>query len=301
MVWRFLPLTLILATPAAAQPGAKMFGSWIAGCDNENVCTAIRPAWDAVDVQPTLPGTPFLRVRHLPHRDAIPDIRLIDPKNPAPKAVLKPPLVTLVFRFNDNPGVGNMLIYRAVIDGEGGYRFADEDARSIIYGLRKAKSAAVSIADQRKFSLNPAPFDEALAFFDREQDLADTPGAFVLRPGNVMYDYAHPVPPQADVVQLSAFTARQLDDWRADYPEVLPDETVLVAAEPSRGLVTIRRFRSPDRDCGVVERWGYAGQANGFVLVERREMPVCSGIAETHWIRTHRADTLSPEIRECDS
>ena len=294
MVWRWLLLTLVTVTPGSANPGVKTFGSWIAGCNNENICTAVRPAWAAIDVLPDMPGTPFLQIRHHPQRDATPEFRLIDPENPAPIAVLKPPLVTMVFHFNDSPGVGNALIYRASIDGEGGYRFKDEDARSILYGLRKGTRVVVSISDKRGFSFNPEPFDEALAFFDRQQALDDTPGALVLRPDNVMYDYAHPVPPDADTVQLSIFDGEHLHNWMVEYPERMPDEIIEVEPKPDRGLVNVIRAKSLEGDCGVFERWGHVGTNNDFVLVERREMPVCIGLGPAHWIQTYRADTISP-------
>jgi hypothetical protein len=290
-----LPLALLAAMPAMADSGVKTFGRWIAGCDNVNVCTAIHPAWDAVDVLPDIPGTPFLKIRHHPHRDATPEIWLVDPENPAPLAVLKPPLVTMVFHFNDNPGVGNALVYRASIDGEGGYRFLDEDARSILYGLRTAKRAVVSIAYNRGFSFDPDPFGQALAFFDREQDLAGTPGALVLRPGNVMYDYAHPAPPDADLVLLTPFNTKQFDKWLAGHLKDHPGQKVKHIEDQNRGLITAIRYRSFDFDCGVYERWGHVGKAYEFVLVERREMPICNGVPEAHWIMTYRADTISPE------
>lgn len=45
----------------------------------------------------------------------------------------------------------------------------------------------------------------------------------------------------------------------------------------------------------MYERWGHVGAGNDFVLVERREMPVCNGSGPAHWIQTYRADTISPE------
>ncbi|MFN3748323.1 MAG: hypothetical protein ACK4SJ_06510 [Sphingorhabdus sp.] len=295
MHWSLLPMALLAASPAMAESGVQIVGHWIAGCDNENVCTAIRPAWDAVDVLPNIPGTPFLKMRHHPHRDATPEFWLVDPENPAPLAVLKPPLVSMVFHFNDSNGVGNALAYRAVIDGEGGYRFLEKDARSILYGLRKAKYAVVTIADRPSFILQPGAFDEILAFFDRSQELEDTPGALVLRPDGVMYDYNHPRPPEADTVQLSPFTKEQFDKWLAAYLKNHPGQKVKHEQEARRGLITAIRYNSFDFDCGIFERWGHIGTTNDFVLVERREMPVCAGLPVRYWIRTYRAEAISPD------
>ncbi len=296
MVWRWLALALVTATPGAANPGVKTFGKWTAGCDNENVCTAIHPAWNSGDVPPEIRGTPFLQIRHHPQRDAIPQISLLDPANQAPRAVLRPPLVTMVFQFNAKSGVGNALAYPAVVDGDGGYRFEAEDTRSIIYGLRKSKRVAVSIDDQRGFSFDPAPFEEVLAFFDRQQELEGTPGALVLLPGDeVMNDYAHPVPPEADTVELTPFSQQQLQHWQVEYPERKPNEVIDVETYPARGIVVLIRAKTPARDCGVFERWGHTGTGTNFVLVERREMPVCNGIAQQHWIQTYRANSISPQ------
>lgn len=298
MFLRLLPLVTIMATPALADSGVQQFGGWMAGCDNERVCTAIRPVWDAVDGLPADPGTPFLQIRHHPHRDATPQITLIDQKNPAPDAVLKPPLATMEILFGLAHSLGERGLFAAHIDGNGGYRFKDEEARSILDGLRSGRPVRIAIGNAPEMPLDTVRLDEVLAYFDQQQELADTPGALVLRPGNVMYDYVHPRPPQAVTIHLTAFKPGQLRNLLAEYPEKLPGETLDVVTEPRRGLATLARYKSADRDCGVQERWGHTGTANEFRLVERREMPVCIGIGQQHWIRTYRADTISPPQME---
>ena len=295
MLWRLLMLITLAATPVSAQSGVKLFGGWMAGCDNENVCTAIRPVWDAIDGTPADPGTPFLQIRHHPHRDATPQITLVDQKNPAPEAVLKTPLASLEVRYGLAHSLGDRKHFCAQGDGLGGYRFKDEDAWSILHGLRSGKPVRIAIGKASDLPLGTAKLDEALAHFDQQQDLADTPGALVLRPGNVMYDYAHPRPPEADPIHLTRFKTRQLRNFLAEYPENTPGETLDLVPMPQLGLVTITRYKSRDRDCGVVERWGHIGAANEFRLAERREMPVCIGIGQQYWIKTYRADTISPE------
>jgi hypothetical protein len=96
-------------------------------------------------------------------------------------------------------------------------------------------------------------------------------------------------------VQLTEFNVNQLNNWRAEYPERKPDEVIHIELDPEGGMVWLVRTQSPDRDCGIFERWGHVGNGNDFVRVERREMPVCNGIGEQHWIQTYRADTISPE------
>jgi hypothetical protein len=300
MVWRFL-LAAAMATSAQADSGARIFGGWIAGCDNEHVCTAIRTV-DAVDVEPSDGGIPFLHMQHHPFRDATPEFRLFDPANPAPDAVLRPPIAKLTIRYGNIRETTAIQVYYAYPDFDsgtrfnqkGGYRFKDEDARSILYGLRTGISVEMAIGPKR-IPLGNADLDHALAHFDREQELDDTPGALVLRPGNIMYDYAHPMPPKADTVMLSAFTQAQFDKWLRSYVTANPGPKVKHSNDPARGLVTTIRFASFNFDCGTYERWGHVGDRDEFVLVERREMPVCNGVPETHWIRTYRADTISPE------
>jgi hypothetical protein len=305
LVMRFglLLLALASATPLSAEPGVKMFGGWIAGCSNENICTAIRPLWDAIDALPANPGTPFVQIRHHPHRDAAPEITLFDTRNLTPDAVLKTLSVIMVIEFEKDEAnckcksdcPRNIRFYNAHAHGKGGYRFNDEDARSVLHGLRHGKEVLVTIGDKHGFPLNTAHLDEALALFDREQDLDNTPGALVLRPGNIMYDYAHPWPPDADTVKLYPFTNTHFIGWLESYLKQHPGAKVKHRQEAGRGLITVVRYKSFEFDCGVFERWAYSGIGHEFVLVERREMPVCSGVPEEHWINTYRADTISPE------
>ncbi len=76
-------VVLLLATgclmlaPAAVSAQTRQFSNWIVGCDNINVCTAIIFAEPSKRVAE--PGIPFLQIRHHPHRDATPEIRLFDP------------------------------------------------------------------------------------------------------------------------------------------------------------------------------------------------------------------------------
>ena len=300
MAVRFLLCALFAASQLSAQPAVKLFGGWIAGCNNENICMAIRPVWNAIDGLPADDDMPFVQIRHHPQRDATPEISLIDQSNPAPDAMLKPPLAIMAIHYSrdckckgDCPD--NVQYYQVPIDGKGGYRVEDEDARSVLYGLRHGTKIEVLLGDRPALPLDTAKLDEALAHFDREQGLEDTPGALVLRPENVMYDYAHPVPPEAETLVLTAFSVSQLNNWRAEYPESMPDETIYLEPDALRGTVLLVRTRSPDGDCGILEQWGHVGAGNDFILIERREMPVCNGIAPQHWIQTYRANRISAE------
>lgn len=298
--WLF-PIMLAAAHPGMTEPKVLIFGGWVAGCDNENICTALRTV-DAVEGQIPDGGVPFLHIRHYPHRDAIPEIRIIDPADLAPDAVLRPSIAMISFDFRSRSKDGELRVYTAPADfsaktplnAPGSYRFSDEEVRTILYGLRVGGSALISIGPKR-ILFNTAHLDDALAHFDRKQDLADTPGALVLRPGNVMYDYSHPRPPDAPTVELSSFTQEEFDLWLKGYLKKRPGQKVKHEAKPEGGLITAVRYRSFEFDCGVFERWGYERSSHRFVLVERREMPVCSGITEAHWIRSFRADTISPE------
>jgi hypothetical protein len=301
MLGWFLPILLALTHPGATEPKVQTLGGWIAGCDNENICTALRTV-DAVDAQSLDGSIPFLYIRHHPHRDAIPEIRIIDPADSALDAVLRPSVAMISLDFRARSKDGQLSIYYATgdfpantpLNAPGSYRFHDEEVRTILYGLRVGVPAILSIGPKR-IALNTAHLDDALAHFDREQDLADTPGALVLRPGNVMYDYAHPWPPEAPAVELARFTSAEFDRWLKAYLQQHPGQKVKHEAKPEKGLITAIHYSSFEFDCGVFERWGYERSANHFVLVERREMPVCSGIEEANWIRSFRADTISPK------
>jgi hypothetical protein len=297
-----ISMTLAATGSVTEVSPVRVYGGWIAGCDNENICTAIRTV-DAVDSLLPQGSIPFLQIRHHPHRDAIPEIRIIDPANPAPDAMLRPGLSFISLDFRERSSEGELRIYHArpeLSDGTQSnaasrYRFSDEDVRTILYGLRVAVPASIAIG-AKQIPLNSTQLDEALAHFDWAQDLADTPGALVLQPsGPVMFDYAHPWAPDAPLVQLSRFSPASFEAWFKRYLQQHPGRKVKHEAEPERGLVTTIRYDSFDFDCGVFERWGHDRTADQLVLVERREMPVCVGIGDAHWIRTYRADTISPE------
>jgi hypothetical protein len=301
MFKQLLLLALIASVPPPEEINVRVYGGWITGCDNENICTTIHTV-DAVDGLPADGGVPFLQIRHHPHRDAIPEIRVMDPANPAPDAVLRPAVAFISMDFRARSKDGQLRVYYASPDFPdntpfnvpGSYRFNHEEVRTILYGLRVGVPVSIMIGPKRT-SLNSAKLDDALSHFDREQDLADTPGALVLRPKGVMHDYAHPWPPDAPTVELVGFTQEEFDAWLKLYLKQHPGQKVKHMVEPEHGLITAIRYRSFNFDCGVLERWGHQRSVRKFVLVERREMPVCVGINEAHWIRTYRADTISPE------
>jgi hypothetical protein len=292
-----LPLMMTMAPSGDAD--VRLFGGWIAGCDNEHICTAIRTV-DAIDGSPA--GDPaFLYIRHHPHRDAIPEIRIIDPGSPVPDGVLRSKLAMLTVDFSARRGGALQVFYAAAdftgdarLNVAGNYRFDHEQARTVLYALRQDLPTMITVGPGRT-PIATAQLDDALAHFDREQDLEDTPGAMVLRPGGVMYDYAHPWPPDAPTVLLAQFSPAEFSTWLIAYLKRHPGRKVKHDTDPRAGLVTVARYNSPDFDCGVIERWGFDRDASRFALVERREMPVCSGIREAHWIRTFRADTISPD------
>jgi hypothetical protein len=300
MLKHLLPLALIACVSPPEKAKVQVYDGWITGCDNENICTTIRTV-DAVDVLPADDSIPFVHIQHHPHRDAVPEIRIIDPANPAPDAVLRPQIASMQFDFSGRSG-GERMTYYALpdfADGTrlnmpGSYRFKDEEARTVLYALRQSVPAMLAIGPKR-IPLATAKLDDALAHFDREQELEDTPGALVLRPGNVMYDYAHPTPPDAPTVELVGYEQKEFDAWLKSYLKQRPGQKIKHDAQSEWGLVTAIRYKSPDFDCGVYERWGHVRVSRKFVLVERREMPVCVGIGEAHWVRTYRADTISPE------
>jgi hypothetical protein len=61
----------------------------------------------------------------------------------------------------------------------------------------------------------------------------------------------------------------------------------------SEGIFRATRHIGGRADCGITEAWAWEGEA--FAMIDRREMPVCRGIPQKHWIVTYRADTISPD------
>ncbi|MCW3834699.1 DUF1176 domain-containing protein [Sphingomonas canadensis] len=53
------------------------------------------------------------------------------------------------------------------------------------------------------------------------------------------------------------------------------------------GILRSYSFRPGREDCGIFRAWAYT--AAGWRMAERREMPVCRGLAPPDWIRTYRA------------
>lgn len=291
-----LSASLVVSTPTQAE--VRDFGGWIAGCDNMRICTALRTI-EAVDGDG---GLLLIEIRHFPHRDATPEIRIVDPSRPALLDQLRSASASITIQFrgeSDGRVIRSTYLAAPEIErifrplGARSYRMKHTEARSVLYGLRRGVAVTISVNGEQR-TLAGTRLDDALAHFDREQQLAGTPGALVLRPQNVMYDYAHPTPPDAETVVLSAFTAAQFDTWLAAYLKSHPGEKIKHAADLGRGLVTTVRYHSFDHDCGTIDRWGHVGNRARFALVERREMPICTGINEAHWIRTYHAETSGP-------
>ena len=62
-----------------------------------------------------------------------------------------------------------------------------------------------------------------------------------------------------------------------------------VAFDWDFGILRSYQYLDGREDCGVFRAWGYT--ASGWQLLERREMPLCKGIAPDQWIRTHYMPT----------
>lgn len=62
------------------------------------------------------------------------------------------------------------------------------------------------------------------------------------------------------------------------------------------GILRSYEHRPGREDCGVFRAWGYTDQ--GWHLIERREMPLCKGLALNDWIRTHYLPTEGASSHE---
>jgi hypothetical protein len=61
------------------------------------------------------------------------------------------------------------------------------------------------------------------------------------------------------------------------------------------GVLRTLQPRGGRQDCGVARAWAFTG--SGWLLLDRREMPLCIGLAPAHWIVTHtaRSDRVPPD------
>jgi hypothetical protein len=62
-----------------------------------------------------------------------------------------------------------------------------------------------------------------------------------------------------------------------------------VAFDWDFGILRTYDYREGHEDCGTFRAWAYTNR--GWQLVERREMPLCHGLAPNDWIRTHYLPT----------
>lgn len=86
---------------------------------------------------------------------------------------------------------------------------------------------------------------------------------------------------QGDGARVAAFP-RDFGPTTADTRRALPNATF----EFDFGVLRSILFYAPAEDCGRSMTWGWTGDA--FVLLERRIMPVCNGLARGDWIVTYR-------------
>lgn len=195
-------LSPLVSTMASAQ--TKLFRNWVVGCDNTYVCTAI------VFAEPSkataAPGIPFLQIRHHPHRDATPEIRLFDPGPAAEGDRLAKSSAQLVVTPTGAEMAKGSERYSAFFEGKGGFRFSSTRARTILHALRSvSEQITISIGEKQNLRVNTAGLEDALAYMDDQQELADTPGALVKKPHGEQSDYLHPKPPDIETVEGAAF------------------------------------------------------------------------------------------------
>ncbi len=192
-----------LLAPAAALAQTRQFQNWIVGCDNVNVCTAIIFAQPSKAI--AAPGIPFLQIRHHPHRDATPEIRLFDPG--AASGTDRPAAggARLVSTPTGSEIAKGPTTYVADDEGNGGFRFRANRAWGLLAALRKPDRITISVGEKRNLRIEMAGLDAALAYMDKQQDLAQTPGALVSKPEGEQQDYLHPNPPDIETMKGAAF------------------------------------------------------------------------------------------------
>lgn len=199
-----LGLSLSPLAPSLATAQTKQFRNWIVGCDNTNVCTAM--VFAEPSKAATVPGIPFLQIRHHPHRDATPEIRVFDPGPAAEGDGLSKSSARLIVSPTGGEIAKGPVSHVADFEGNGGFRFRSARARTILHALRSSSERiTISIGEKQNLRVNAAGLDEALAYMDVQQDLADTPGALVKKPDGELTDYLHPTPPDIETVEGAGF------------------------------------------------------------------------------------------------
>lgn len=198
-----LAVCILSCASSALSAQTRQFQNWIVGCDNTNVCTAVAFAEPSKIVAE--PGIPFIEIRHHPHRDATPMIRIIDPGPRARERGFSTAEARLIASPVGAEVAKGPYSYRAVFEGAGGFRFKDGDAWSILNSMRSNERINVSIGNKRNLRLLTEGLEAALAYIDSEQDLAGTPGALVKPQGGTPADYVHPKAPEAPTVEGAAF------------------------------------------------------------------------------------------------
>lgn len=194
-------LTLSIASSTLAQ--TRQFQGWVAGCDNTRVCTAI--AFFEPSKAVAEPGIPFLQIRHHPFRDSAPEIRLFDPGLTGEDGTVSKVGARLVATPTGAEIAKGPELYTPESQGRNGFRFKDGHAWSILHALRSGQAITITIGKKQNLRLVTRGLDAALAYFDDQQELADTPAALVRKPRGELLDYLHPQPPDLETIELAAF------------------------------------------------------------------------------------------------
>lgn len=247
----------LMLTIVSAQ--TRQFQNWVVGCDNTNVCTGIifaEPSKAAA-----APGIPFLQIRHHPHRDATPEIRVFDPGPAAEGDRLSKSSARLIIAPTGAEIAKGPTSYVADFEGNSGFRFRSAGARTILHALRSSSERiTISIGEKQNLRVNTAGLDEALAYMDVQQDLADTPGALVKKPDGDLTDYLHPTPPDIETVEGAAF-GEAFDSGipRRNFPPVPGCKPVAmegtVQGYPLRGSAILLRNECADEAHNKLSAW----------------------------------------------
>ncbi len=71
----------------------------------------------------------------------------------------------------------------------------------MLAALRKPDRITISIGEKRNLRISTAGLDAVLAYMDKQQDLAQTPGALVSKPEGEQQVYLHPKPPDIETMR----------------------------------------------------------------------------------------------------
>lgn len=302
------------------------YGEWLVGCDNRANCTmvGIPPAVREGDANLAGVDNMIMRIHLAADNEGTPQVELIPAADAASGAVERGQFYLVawgslgrVSPYHDyariilDQGEADMLIGQLRSDGAiYGYAAEDGAVRVRLPGPGFSRAYRVTtkhLADLRKELKTVRPVQTIPG---EELMLPSVTSLYGIRegchfPGEGVTLRRYRLNGEGELWRLQCWAAREAPSfwYRSDHNGVvtsltLPDPRDGPVAAGGKGLINaeydfdlgvLRSHSLLDGrpDCGTLRAWGYT--ASGWQLLERREMPSCSGLLPPDWIRTYDA------------